>query len=78
MGTYGTAYKKIYSDTDRITLLDTLSITLHTSKKNFRHGMVATNYSDGTSGRTFYGQVSNLDLQEDAGVVIQRRRMEGY
>ena len=37
VGTYGTLYCYIYSDAARTTLLDTLTVTLHTSKKDFRY-----------------------------------------
>jgi len=37
VGTYGTLYCYIYSDAARTTLVDTLSVALHTSKKDFRY-----------------------------------------
>ena len=37
VGTYGTFYCYIYSDVGRTTLVATLSVTLHTSKKDFRY-----------------------------------------
>jgi len=37
VGTYGTLYCYVYTDAARTTLEDTLSLTLHTSKKDYRY-----------------------------------------
>ena len=64
-GTYGTIYCYIYSDSGRTTLVDTLSVALHTSKKDFRYIYGAM--SRGTTGESDYftGYVQNLDLNLD-------------
>lgn len=51
VGTYGTFYCYIYSNAERTTLLETLSITLHTSTKDYRYVMPMQSY-DATSGTT--------------------------
>jgi hypothetical protein len=76
IGTYGTLYCYVYSDADRTTLVDTLSIALH-EKEDFRYVYPIAAYNDGLTN-TMTGDVRNLDLQEDVGVVILRRRMEDY
>jgi len=63
VGTYGTLYCYIYDDSDRTNLVDTLSVELNTSKKDFRYGF-ALNTTDSGDGSTMSGTVSNLDLQE--------------
>jgi len=64
VGTYGTIYCKIYSDSGRTTLLDTLSVTLHTSKKDFQYlyGYNCLNTGDAAAARTQTGFVQNLEL----------------
>lgn len=37
VGTYGTLYCHIYSDVTRVTLVETLTLTLHSSKKDFQY-----------------------------------------
>jgi hypothetical protein len=62
VGTYGTLYLYIYSDSARTTLLDTLVVTL-TSKEDLRYIYACNSYNNGTTaGHTGYTQ--NLDLQE--------------
>ncbi len=63
VGTYGTLYQYIYSDAARTNLLDTTSIALHTSKKDYRYiyGIQASD-RDGTVSLS--GYCENLDLQE--------------
>lgn len=46
-GTYGTLYVYIYSDVCRSTLIDTLIVTLNTSKKDFRYLYAFSVYKDG-------------------------------
>ncbi len=41
VGTYGTLYAYIYSDSARTVLITTLSVALHTSKKDFRYILLA-------------------------------------
>lgn len=59
VGTYGTIYAYIYSDSARTTLLDTLSVTLH-GKVNFRyiHAVVFTN--GGVTDRRVWGVVEDM------------------
>lgn len=62
VGTYGTLYCYIYSDPARTTLLSTLTLTLATSKKDFRY-IYAINNSDRDQGAiNSSGYVSNLQL----------------
>lgn len=53
---------KIYSDSDRTDLLDTLSLTLHADHK-FRYLHVCQTYNLGQA-YIGYGDIENLDLQE--------------
>ena len=69
VGTYGTIYLYIYSDAARTNLLSTLSIALHTSKKDYRYIYAVQSYNDGKAGAGT-GRNENLDLQEAAGTVI--------
>ena len=67
VGTHGTLYCYIYSDSGRTTLVDTLSIALHTSKKDYRYlfGMSARNYG-GAGQITGYSQNLNLISEQTA------------
>ncbi len=47
VGTYGTLYCYIYSDINRTVLVDTLTVTLHTSKKDFRYLYAFSVYNNG-------------------------------
>jgi len=58
----GTLYCYVYSDSGRSTLLDTLAVTLTTSKKDFRYLFVALTSNTGHAGRTISGYCENLDL----------------
>ena len=64
VGTYGTLYCYIYSDSARTTLVDTLTITLR-AKVDFRYLYGANSFNNSTSGLAFTGYVENLydDLQ---------------
>jgi len=64
VGTYGTAYCYVYSDSERTNLLDTLQKALHSSKKDFRYVYGMTGCNEPKSNREFYGWSQNLDLQE--------------
>lgn len=67
VGTYGTIYCYIYNDSDRTDLETTLSVTLHTCKKNFRYiyaVQAQDQATDPDDGHT--GYIENLDLQEAA------------
>jgi len=60
VGTYGTLYCYIYSDEARTTLLDTISQTLKTSKKDYRYLFATNTRNSGTAGRTVSGYCENL------------------
>ncbi len=68
VGTYGTLYAYIctgdYWD-DGGSQVDTLTVALHTSKKDFRYVYGASSYDDASStGHTATGYIELLDLQE--------------
>jgi len=69
VGTYGTLYCYIYpTSQDRIdgtNVVDTLTLTLHSSKKDFRYIFPLLSYNSG-SGYEQSGLVANLDLKEAA------------
>jgi hypothetical protein len=66
VGTYGTLYAYIYSDAEMTSLLDTLSLALH-SKEDYRYCYVTSgHYTDGSPDYFCTGYVENLDLQEAA------------
>ncbi len=66
VGTYGTIYNYIYSDSARTTLLYTQTLALHTSKKDYRYIYGINSRNSGDAGAvTAYDE--NLDLQEAAG-----------
>lgn len=71
IGTYGTLYCYIYSDSARTDLLATLTLTLHTSTKDFRYLYGVNNYNDGnypTLVITAY--VEYMDLEGAAPPVV--------
>jgi hypothetical protein len=63
IGTYGTLFCRIYSDSGRTTLIDTLSVALHTSKKDFQYIYGLQSWNSGSAFKVS-GISSNLDLQE--------------
>lgn len=63
VGSFGDITCFIYSDSGRTTLVDTLNVVLHTSKKDFRYIYAANTFNDGSTD-PFYGYSQNLDLQE--------------
>lgn len=58
----GTVYHYIFDDAPRSNLLDTLTIALHTSKKNYRRFYPITQRT-GNAAQTITGFVQNYDLQ---------------
>lgn len=64
VGTYGTLYAYVYSDSGRTTLVDTLTVTLHTSVKNFRYLYVTQ--TDTATSRYQTGFTQNFDLSASA------------
>lgn len=73
VGTYGTIYTYIYTDSDRTVLVTTLSIALHTSKKDYRYyfPMNSQNNTADTS-RLISGYSQNHDLQEAIAFTPER------
>lgn len=63
IGTHGTVFCFIYTDAARTVLLDTSSIALHTSKKDFRYVYGMQSFNSSTT-EEFSGYSENLDLQE--------------
>lgn len=61
VGTYGTIYCKFYTNDTRTNLVDTISLTLHESKKDFRYLYSLSASNSGYSYKTS-GVVSNLTL----------------
>lgn len=66
IGTYGTLYCYIYSDSGRTSLVDTLSITLHTSKKDYQYVYAHAGWNSEAGSYSWTGYTENLDLQEGA------------
>lgn len=62
VGDYGTLYCYIYSDAARTTLLDTLTVTLHTSKKAFRYIHAVNSDNSGVTPYPGSGYTENLEL----------------
>lgn len=73
VGTFGTLYCYIYTDSDRTTLVDTLILTLH-EKRDFRYVYAAASYNFAES-KAFDGIIANLDLGLVAAAAGRRRRM---
>lgn len=66
VGTYGTIYCYIYSDSGRTNLLATLSGALH-EKEDFRYIYTTQSWNSGSSNSICDGYSENLDLQEAIG-----------
>jgi len=69
IGTYGTLICKVYSDSARTILEGTISLTLHSSKKDFRYIFGVSSISGGTSSQISNGYIENFDLQGAAVTV---------
>lgn len=69
VGTYGTIYCYIYSDSGRTSLVDTLSVTLHTSKKDYQYVYAHAGWNAEAGSYSWTGYTENLDLQE-AGATV--------
>ncbi len=67
VGTFGTLYCYIYSDAARTTLVDTLSVALHTSKKDFRYIYAFQGYGVAADTATASGYSENLDIGATGG-----------
>ncbi len=65
VGTYGTIYCYIYSDIGHTDLLDTLSVTLNSSKKDFRYIYGLNAHNAGDAGDTMSGIVANMYMYRE-------------
>ncbi len=74
VGTHGTLYCRIYSDSARTTLVDTLSLTLH-DKEDFRYIMIFAAQGGGSIGHTWTGYAEDLDLNEAAAGGTKNKHM---
>ncbi len=70
VGTYGTLYCYIYSDSARTTLVDTLTVTLHTSKKDFRYIYAFQSYGVPTNTGDISGYTEDLSLSGEEASVL--------
>lgn len=61
VGTYGTAYCYVYSDPAYSVLIGSISLALHTSKKDFHIVQVATSYNNGTT-QELDGYLANVSF----------------
>jgi len=68
VGDYGTLSCFIYSDSDRTTELDELSLTLHSSKKDFRYLYAFNSYDDNHPTYLLSGEITNLVVSSDLNV----------
>jgi len=64
VGTYGTLYCYLYTDSGRTVLAAKLEITLHTSKKDFRY-LYGVNSYNNAGGNAADGYTQNLKLSTD-------------
>lgn len=62
VGTFGTLNCYVYSDSERTDLITTLSLALHTSKKDFRHLFALNSYNSEITPFPISGVVSNLQI----------------
>lgn len=71
IGTYGTLYCYTYSDPARATLVNTQTITLHSSKKDYRYIYPAQSANAADATRSHSGYTENLELfsSSDPGVI---------
>lgn len=71
VGTYGTIYLYICEDNyygeSGSDLKDTLSVALHTAKRDYRYVYASQTLNTGTANRLVTGWVEDLDLHEGAG-----------
>lgn len=62
IGPFGTIYLYVYSDSGRTNLLDTVSIELHTSKKDFRYVYAVQSRDTNQVARVSDGYIKDLNL----------------
>jgi hypothetical protein len=70
IGTYGTIYVYIYSNSGRTTLVDTLSVLVEAATIDYRYIYGTVNYVVGGAS-VFTGYTQNLDLAPSGPVVVQ-------
>jgi len=75
IGTHGTIYLYVYSDSDRTMLVGKVELALHTSKKDFRY-LYACNTRNDADAATITGYTQNLSisatsLREQRGAQVQ-------
>lgn len=71
VGANGTLYLYIYSDADRTSLTDTLTIAL-TEKQDFQYVYAVAGTNDAVTGRDWDGYIDSLSLSETAIAVTKR------
>lgn len=69
-GDYGTIYLYIYSDDARTSLIDTLSVALHSSKKDYRYLYAVQSLNTGDAGITGTGQFVDFEVSTAVGSPI--------
>ncbi len=69
VGAFGTLYCYIYSDATLITLLDTLTLTLHTSKKDFRYIHACNSDNSSATPYPSSGYSENLEILPPYGFI---------
>lgn len=65
VGDWGTLYLYIYDDSERSSLVDTLTLTLHTSKKDFQYLYAFSGYNSAGDFAGFDGYSENLNIGEE-------------
>ena len=70
VGTYGTLYCYIYSDSARTTLLATLTLTLHTSKKDFRYVHAVNSWDSSETPHIQSGYTEHLTIEGGGASVL--------
>ena len=67
VGTYGTLYLYVYATASRATPVNTQSITLHSSKKDYRYLYAFQTINAGDATRTHTGYTKNLSITTSSG-----------
>jgi len=62
IGSFGQLKQQIYSDAARTNLLHTQTLSLSTSKKDYRYNYALVSYNSSSPGLNAWGHVQNLDL----------------
>jgi hypothetical protein len=70
IGSYGQIRSRIYTDEARTTLVNTQTIALNSSKKDYRYIYAAQTNNAGAPGAPVTAFAENMDLQEVTGVGI--------